>query len=127
MHAVKGLGVDIVEIDRMEGALAREPRMKERVFTPAEREYCEGKNRAQVHYALRFAAKEAAAKALGTGIRGLRWRDIEVCRDGKGKPSLELHGAAATLAAELGISAVYLSLSYTRKNAIASVIAVGSE
>lgn len=127
MQAVKGLGVDIIEIDRIEGALSREPRIKQRVFTEAEREYCESKARPAVHYALRFAAKEAGAKALGTGIRGLRWTELEVCRDGKGKPSLELHGTAAKLAGKIGVSAVYLSLSFTRKNAVASVIAVGSE
>ncbi len=85
MQAVKGLGVDIIEIDRMRGALEREPRMKERVFTAGERSYCESKSRSFVHYALRFAAKEAAVKALGTGFRGLRFTDIEVSRDGKGK------------------------------------------
>lgn len=127
MQAVKGIGVDIVEIDRMKGALDREPRMKERVFTEEERKYCEKKARPHVHYALRFAAKEAAAKSLGTGIRGLRWTQLEVCHDGKGKPTLEFHGAAADLAGKLGITNVYLSLSYTRKNAIASVIAVGLE
>ncbi len=127
MQAVKGLGVDIIEIDRMRGALERTPRMKERVFTDGERKYCESKNRPHIHYALRFAAKEAAVKALGTGFRGLRFADIEVSRDGKGKPVLELHGAAAKLAEELGVASVYLSLSYTRKNAVASVIAVGLE
>lgn len=127
MQAVKGLGVDIIEIDRMRGALEREPRMKERVFTAGERKYCESKSRSFVHYALRFAAKEAAVKALGTGFRGLRFTDIEVSRDGKGKPVLELHGAASKLADEIGVTAIYLSLSYTRKNAVASVIAVGLE
>ena len=127
MQTVKGLGVDIIEIDRVGGALARQPRMKQRLFTEDERSYCESKTRPEVHYALRFAAKEAASKALGSGIRGLSWTEIEVCRDGKGKPSLQLHGAAAKVAAELGINAVYLSLSYTRKNAVASVIAVGLE
>lgn len=127
MQAVKGLGVDIIEIDRMRGALEREPRMKERVFTAGERSYCESKSRSFVHYALRFAAKEAAVKALGTGFRGLRFADIEVSRDGKGKPALELHGAASKLADEIGVTAIYLSLSYTRKNAVASVIAVGLE
>lgn len=127
MKAVKGLGVDIIEIERMKGALEREPRMKQRVFTNEERDYCESKTRPYVHYALRFAAKEAAAKALGTGIRGLRWTELEVCRDGKGRPALEMHGAAAALADELGVTGVYLSLSYTRKNAVASVVAVGLE
>ncbi len=124
---IKGIGVDIIEIDRMTGALGREPRLKERLFTPAERDYCESKARPNVHYALRFAAKEAASKALGTGIRGIRWTDIEVSNDGKGKPALELSGAAADRSSEIGVSAVYLSLSFTRKNAVASVIAIGPE
>lgn len=124
---IKGIGVDIIEIDRMHAALERTPRMKERLFTNEERSYCESRTRPAVHYALRFAAKEAAAKALGTGFRGMRWTEIEVCRDGKGKPSLELSGSAARLSTELGIAAVYLSLSFTRKNAVASVIAIGTE
>jgi holo-[acyl-carrier protein] synthase len=124
---IKGIGVDIIEIERMRGALDREPRMKQRVFTEEERRYCESKARPHVHYAVRFAAKEAAAKALGTGIGDLGWRDMQVRRDGRGKPSLELSGSAATRSAELGVSALYLSLSFTRKNAVASVIAIGTE
>lgn len=127
MSAVKGIGVDIIEIDRMRAALERQPRMKDRLFTDGEKAYCESKTRPEVHYALRFAAKEAGAKALGTGIRGIRWTEIEVCRDGKGKPSLEFSGSAAKASSEIGISAVYLSLSFTRKNAVASVIAIGTE
>ncbi len=124
---IRGIGVDIIEIDRMAAALSRQPRMKERLFTEGERKYCESHARPHVHYALRFAAKEAATKALGTGLRGMKWTDIEVSRDGKGKPSLELTGPAAERSLELGVSAVYLSLSFTRKNAVASVIAIGSE
>lgn len=121
---IVGLGVDIVEIDRMQRALERYPRLKERLFTPAEREYCESHARSFVHYALRFAAKEAVSKVLGTGMRGLRWQDIEVVRDGKGKPYPVLTGSAASTATALGIGIFYLSLSYTHQSAVASAIAV---
>lgn len=121
---IVGLGVDIVEIDRIQRALERYPRLKERLFTPSEREYCDSHARPFVHYALRFAAKEAVSKVLGTGMRGLRWQDIEVVRDGKGKPYPVLTGAAMRAAEASGIGTFYLSLSYTHQSAVASAIAV---
>lgn len=124
---ISGIGVDIVEIDRVERALGRHPRLKERLFTGAEQEYCDSHARPHVHYALRFAAKEAVAKVLGTGMRGLSWRDIEVLRDGRGRPYPELSGAAALRAEEVGIVRIYLSLSYTHLNAVASAVAVTDE
>ena len=68
--SIAGLGVDIVEIDRMRDALQRRPAMKERLFSDVEREYCDKRNRPEIHYAMRFAAKEAVLKALGTGLGG---------------------------------------------------------
>ena len=124
---ISGIGVDIVEIDRVERALQRHPRLKDRLYTKAEQEYCESHARPQIHYALRFAAKEAVGKVLGTGMSGLSWQDIEVARDEKGKPLPELSGAAAKAAEEAGIARIYLSLSYTQLNAVASAIAVGEE
>lgn len=121
---VLGLGVDIVEIDRMALALRRHPAIKERVFSPEERRYCEKRSRPEVHYALRFAAKEAVLKALGTGFSGMTFKDVEVVREGGGRPCATLHGRAAERASELGIIEMHLSLSFTHTTAVASAVAV---
>ncbi len=122
-----GLGVDIVEIDRMRDALARRPRMKERLFSPQEREYCDRRNRPEIHYAMRFAAKEAVLKALGIGFSGVRFRDVEVVRDERGRPAPRLTGRAAAVAEELGVVEMHLSLSFTHSNAVASAVAITEE
>lgn len=122
--SVLGLGVDIVEIDRMAAALERRPRLKERLFSEEERRYCDKRSRPAVHYALRFAAKEAVLKALGTGFAGMRFRDVEVARDATGRPVPVLHGAAAERAAQLGIVEMHLSLSFTHTTAVASAVAI---
>jgi holo-[acyl-carrier protein] synthase len=124
---IRGLGVDIVEIDRMQLALTRHPRMKERVFSDAERAYCEKRSRPEVHYALRFAAKEAVLKALGTGFSGVRFRDVEVARDDRGRPTPVLHGRAAEVAASIGVTELHLSLSFTHSTAVASAVAIGGD
>jgi holo-[acyl-carrier protein] synthase len=124
---IRGLGVDIVEIDRMTLALERHPRLKERCFSEAERAYCEARSRPAVHYALRFAAKEAVLKALGTGFSGMRFRDVEVSRDDSGRPTPLLHGRAAEVAAAAGIVELHLSLSYTHATAVASAVAIAGE
>ena len=124
---ITGLGVDIVEIDRMKQALARRPRLKERIFTEEERSYCEGRNRPEVHYALRFAAKEAVLKALGTGFSGMRFSDVEVVREGSGRPVPRLSGGAAQRAAELGVVEMHLSLAFTHSTAVASAVAITEE
>ena len=122
--SVLGLGVDIVEIDRMKAALARTPRLKDRIFSEEERWYCEHKARPEVHYALRFAAKEAVLKALGTGFSGMRFCDVEVIREGTGRPVPRLSGRAAERAAELGVVEMHLSLSFTHSTAVASAVAI---
>jgi holo-[acyl-carrier protein] synthase len=121
---IGGLGVDIVEIDRMREALRRHPRMKERLFSDDERAYCEARNKPEIHYAMRFAAKEAVLKALGTGFAGMRFRDVEVMRDGRGRPVPRLQGRAAAAAEAAGIVEMHLSLSYTHVNAVASAVAI---
>jgi holo-[acyl-carrier protein] synthase len=121
---INGLGVDIVEIDRMRDALARRPRMKERLFSEAEREYCEKRNKPEIHYAMRFAAKEAVLKALGTGFSGMRFCDVEVVRENNGRPTPKLSGRAAERATELGVVEMHLSLSFTHNNAVASAVAI---
>ncbi len=120
-----GLGVDIVEIDRMRKILARTPSFARRVFSEAEREYCEGKAQPEIHYATRFAAKEAVVKALGTGFsEGVGVRDIEVRRTTKGRPYIVLTGRARKIAREQGVREIPLSLSFTHTEAVACAMAI---
>ena len=121
---ITGLGVDIVEIDRMRAAMERRPAIKERLFSAEERAYCDARSRPEVHYALRFAAKEAVLKALGTGFSGMRFTDVEVVREQSGRPVPRLSGRAAERAEELGIVEMHLSLSFTHNNAVASAVAI---
>lgn len=108
----------------MREVLARTPRFRERVFTEAERAYCDSRGAvAAQHYAARFAAKEAAFKALRTGWRdGLSWHDIEVASNEQGAPSLQLYGHARELFDALGATHAHLSLSHTSEHAVAQVI-----
>ena len=121
---IVGTGVDIAEVDRIRQTIERfGRRFTERVFTANEIRYCESKANKVERYAARFAAKEAAMKALGTGWnRGVRWRDIEVVRQPGGRPTIKFHGKAAEFATQLGAKNVALSLSHTPEQAIASVI-----
>lgn len=126
--SILGHGVDIIEIDRVQGLLHKHPdRFTRRCFTRREVEYCDrgGTFKAQC-YAVRFAAKEAIAKALGTGIRdGMRWTDLEITRDASGKPGVRLHGSAAVEADRCGIRSWHIALSHSDGMALASVIAEG--
>ncbi len=123
--ASTGLGVDIVEIERMETILTRSPQFPFRVFSEAERAYCEARHRPAVHYATHFAAKEAVLKALGTGFsKGIGYTDVEVSHDENGKPFVLLHGRAKEIAEERGITDIPLSLSRTRDTAVANAIAM---
>ena len=122
---VVGTGVDIAETSRLEQALERHgERFAKRVFTPAEIAYCEKyKNRGE-RYAARFAAKEAAFKALGTGWgAGVRWLDVEVTHQSSGKPELVLTGRAEEVARALRISRVAVSISHSDRYVVAMVIA----
>jgi len=121
---VAGLGVDIIEIERMERALARTPRIRERIFSENERNYAQGKLRPGAHFALFFAAKEAVFKALGTGFAGMAFTDVEVDHDRFGRPVPILHGRAKELAHKQGIVELQLSLSYTHTVGVASVVAI---
>lgn len=121
---IVGTGVDIAETKRIEEGLARYgDRFRDRIYTPDEIAYCERfKNKAE-HYAARFAAKEAAFKALGTGWQGgIRWVDIEVRRLPSGKPELVLKGRAEAAARELGVRRMAVSLSHVKHYAVAQVI-----
>jgi len=121
---IVGTGVDITETARIEQALQRHgERFSKRLYTPQEIAYCEQfKNRAE-RFAARFAAKEAAFKALGTGWReGVRWLDAEVTHQPSGKPELVLTGRAAEIARALGVTRTAVSLSHSNRYAIAQVI-----
>ncbi|MBR3317372.1 MAG: holo-ACP synthase [Atopobiaceae bacterium] len=126
--ALAGIGVDMVEIARMEKVLARRPNFAKRVFTDDERAYCDRMARPAQHYAARFAAREAVLKALGTGFsRGIGFADVSVTRNDAGQPQARLAGRAAEVAAELGVHEVALSLSYTHEVAVANAVAVTDE
>jgi holo-[acyl-carrier protein] synthase len=121
---IVGTGIDIAEVDRITHAIARfGSRFKERVFTADEIRYCESKANKTERYAARFAAKEAAMKAIGTGwSRGVRWRDFEVRRLPGGRPTIAFHGRAAEIFAKLGGVRAHLSITHTEKFAMAQVI-----
>lgn len=121
---IVGLGLDIAEIDRIEAAITRHGApFLERLFTPAEVAYCEKYKGRYERYAARFAAKEAAMKALGTGwSHGVRWRDIEVTREPSGKPTLRLEGVAADIAQRMGVKNISLSITHSGNLALAEVI-----
>lgn len=122
---IVGIGCDIIEIDRVAKAIAKET-FKAKVFTEAEISYAEGRGaQAAASYAARFAAKEAVLKALGTGLRGGSLREIEVEVDSLGKPSIRLKGYHKELADSLGIVGWQLSLSHSRTMAIAYAVAEG--
>jgi holo-[acyl-carrier protein] synthase len=121
---ILSIGIDIAEVYRIRDTIARTPRFSARVFTDAEREYCESKGAAAAQsYAGRFAAKEAFLKALKTGWRGkIAWQDIEIVLDKNGAPSLNITGEAAVLLEKLGANRVHLSMSHTTEHAVAEVI-----
>ena len=121
---IVGLGLDISEIDRIEAAIKRHGApFLERLFTPGEVAYCESHKGKYERYAARFAAKEAAMKALGTGwSHGVRWRDIEVTREPSGKPTLRLAGVAAEIAKRMGVKNISLSITHSGNLALAEVI-----
>ena len=120
---ILGSGIDIVEIGRIHESVERYgERFLNRIFTAAEQAYCLRKRRADESFAARFAAKEAGAKALGTGMsRGVHWLEIEVSREPGGRPTLTFHGRAAEIAARMGVAHVALSLTHSADLALASV------
>ena len=124
---IVGHGIDLVETERVANMLAEHgDRFLLRVFTEGERRYADANaSRRLEHLAGRFAAKEAVLKVLGTGWSGgIAWTDAEVVREASGKPTIRLHGRAAGVAAELGITAWWLSISHVRAHAMASAIGV---
>jgi holo-[acyl-carrier protein] synthase len=119
-----GSGIDMIEIQRIQRSMDRfGTRFLNKVYTAAEQAYCLRKRRAAESFAARFAAKEAGAKSLGTGISyGVNWLDIEVVREPNGRPTLRFHGRAKQIAEGLGFARVALSLTHTTELATASVV-----
>jgi holo-[acyl-carrier protein] synthase len=121
---IVGLGVDIAEVERVRVAIERRGEaFLKRVFTPGEIAYCESHRNRFERYAGRFAAKEAAMKALGTGWRrGICWLDIEVLRLPSGKPALQLRGRAQEFAEQLEVKNISLTITHSGNTALAQVI-----
>ncbi len=123
---ILGVGIDLTPVDRMERALARHgDRFEKRVFTDGERAYCRARARPADHFAARFAAKEAALKALGVP-EGLSWHELEIVPAAGGPPELVLRGVAARAADERGVRRLHLSLTHAGGQAAAVVVAEGA-
>lgn len=124
---VVGLGVDVVEVSRIERAVARwGDTFVRRIYTPGEIARVEAGVARGPRLAARFAAKEAVMKALGIGWRALAWREIEIASDASGRPVVTLHGAARRIAEERGITGVLVALSHTHEHAVANAVALGT-
>ena len=123
-----GLGVDVVDIARMERIMKRSPAFIERVFSETERAYCTKNALASAHFAARFAAKEAVVKALGTGFSdGIVVRDVEIVHTAHGRPVVALHGRAKEIADERHICEIPVSLSFTHSHAVACAVCITEE
>src|SRR3954452_17600711 len=119
-----GIGLDLAEVDRIEQAIAKHgERFLTRIYTEAERRYCESKPNKFERFAGRFAAKEAAMKAIGTGWRrGVAWREFEVMRAPSGQPIIVFHGKALEFAKALGVKKALVTITHSEKSAIAQVL-----
>jgi holo-[acyl-carrier protein] synthase len=126
--SVLGTGIDIVETGRVRDSLEKfGDRFVNRCFLPGEIAYCRSMKFPELHFAARFAAKEAISKAFGTGIgKELGWRDMEICRRDSGEPFVVMHGKGAELARQRGVSEVFVSLSHCKDYAAAQAVVVGN-
>lgn len=124
-----GIGIDVVEVERIAASIDRHGDLfLAKLFTAEERRYCETQKRPALHYAARFAAKEAVSKAFGTGIGGQAgWLDLEIARDPFGAPKLLLQGNAAEFASQNHITEIQISLSHAREYAAANAIAIAGD
>jgi holo-[acyl-carrier protein] synthase len=120
---IAGIGVDLVDVERVAHMIRRHPTFTRRVFTPDEIEYCERQASPAEAYAARWAAREACRKALG-GVRGMRWHDVRVARAPTGAPSLVLSGSSRTRAEALGVTRVLVALTHERRTAAAFCLAL---
>jgi holo-[acyl-carrier protein] synthase len=120
------VGVDLIEIERIQRALSRYPRFRERVFTAAERAYCDSRPNPAQHYAARFAGKEAVGKALGFGVaRAFAWKDVEIA--GRPKPSVQLSGRLDSWSERVGARAIDLSMTHSKGIAAAVCVVADGE
>ena len=121
---ITGIGIDVIQNDRIRDSIQRfGDRFLNRIYTEAEMEYCRKCAQPEIHYAARFAAKEAAFKALGTGwAAGVKWRDVEVVRLPSGKPELHLHGEALARATAAGATSFHVSLTHDQLVSCAVVV-----
>jgi holo-[acyl-carrier protein] synthase len=121
---IVSIGIDIIEVARIREVMHRTPRFRERIFTAAEQTYCDSRGVvAEQHYAARYAAKEAALKALQTGWRGgISWHDVEIGSLESGAPVITFHGEARKLFEASGATSAHLSLSHTTEHAVAQVV-----
>ena len=121
-----GIGIDIVEIDRIEESITRfGDKFLDRIFTPEERAYCDSQKLPQVNYAARFAVKEAVAKSFGTGIgKDLSWLDMNISRAASGEPTVSFSGAGAEFTERHNIVSVKISLTHAKQYAAANAIAM---
>lgn len=119
-----GIGIDVVEVSRIKSSLDEfGEKFLTRIFTECEREYCQKQKRPELHLAARFAAKEAIAKAFGTGIgKEVGWLDMEILRKSSGEPEVKLTGAAAEFAKERGVVQVMVSLTHAKHYAAANAV-----
>lgn len=126
MKGIFGIGIDVVEVERIAEMVERSGEaFLAKIFTAAERRYCESQKVPAIHYAARFAAKEAVSKSLGTGIgRRAGWLELEITRNPSGAPVLVLGGNAAEFAKENGIVEIQISLTHTQQYAAANALAI---
>ncbi|QZY55763.1 holo-ACP synthase [Crassaminicella profunda] len=120
---MKGIGIDIIEIERVSNAIARNDKFLQRIFTTKEMDYFSMINYRRNTIAGNFAAKEAVMKSLGTGLRNFKWTDIEIYRDALGKPHVFLYNNAKKIAEDQGIKEILISISHSRDYAIAQAFA----
>jgi holo-[acyl-carrier protein] synthase len=113
------IGIDIIEIDRIDRMLKKYPNFRSRIFTKREISYCEQKKYPAQHYAARFAAKESIMKALGDLAEKIRWKDLEIIESSFGKPLVKLHGRSRSMGEEIGIKEIKVSLSHCKMYAVA--------
>ena len=127
--SIFGIGIDVIEIERIEAAIEEfGDHFLARIFTEGEREYCGKQSRPVIHYAARWAAKEAVSKALGTGIgKDLHWTDVEVLRRASGEPQISLSGVAKGFAERNGVIEIKISLTHAKHYAAANAVALVGE
>lgn len=118
-----GIGTDIIEIKRIKKAISQNPKFAERLFTEQELEYYRKKDMKAQHIAGGFSAKEAVLKALGTGLRGFRWKDIEILRGSAGKPIVRFGGSVKQFIEDNGIGIIHVTISHSRDFATAAAVA----